>query len=61
MTKSNEEVERFADAGAVAVACAGGSVEEMPKGAILRQQRAPVEIHWAPITDEKSMIAESAG
>jgi len=61
MTKSNEEVERFADAGAVPIACAGGSVEETPKGAILRQQRVPAGIHRAPITDEKSMIAESAG
>lgn len=44
-----------------AVACAGGTVEEMPIRAILRQQRVPVGIYWAPSTDEKSMIAESAG
>ena len=44
-----------------AVACSGSSVEEMPIRAILRQQRVPVGIFWAPTQDAKSMIGESVG
>jgi 6-phosphogluconolactonase len=44
-----------------AVACSGTSAEEMPIRAILRQQRVPVGIFWAPTMNTKSMSGGSGG